>query len=749
MIGLCVFININAQSPLKLWSTSHTVDFFNLSQVSFSTDSKYFVIGNAAGKVTIYESATGEPYNSYAYHKKGVLCTVFQPGGQLIASGDNEGRVILYNYVKNDIFSSFLAHDAAITSICFSSNGKFVFTTSRDKMIKIWNVALGTKVNSFAVKDNVKKLAITNDDKFLIVGNSSLSNGINIYDAFKGVRSNSIETANIQDIAISPDGKYIASANLERNVYVWNLKAPMEVFLLEGHKKWMASVAFSPVGTILASGSDDKTIILWDYTQKTNVATLIGKKPIEGLAFSPNGKYFAAMNEDGTVTIWDVSYLLPVNLASNTSTLSSETKKDVATVLIPYRSGNYWGYSDENKNIVIDVQYKEAEPFYDGFAVARTDKENLLIDVTGKVIESSRIGYYRQPFVNGWTKMNGKYISKTGKMIDISKYFSVGDFHDGLAFVMKGNYSGYIDTTGTEVIPLKYTNDIVDFKDGISCVRLNGKRGFIDKTGKTVIPFIFDFCFDFYNDLAYVEKDNKCGFIDRKGNIVIPYKYDFVEYGFNQAGLAIVGIKDNKVGELKYGLIDKTGKEINKFEYTSIGDPFYTTDIEFYDGLIPAEKNKKWGYLNTKGELVIPNKYDSVSSFVNGKAIVKIGKTYAFIDKTGKEILLNKYNTVKSIDDGMSLVVVNNKYGVIDINGKEIITPSFDFIEGFSIEGLSLAKIEKKYGYINKKGNIVIPFKYDFAESFDNGIAKVLLNDMVNLKSNWGYISKTGVEYWE
>jgi hypothetical protein len=168
-----------------------------------------------------------------------------------------------------------------------------------------------------------------------------------------------------------------------------------------------------------------------------------------------------------------------------------------------------------------------------------------------------------------------------------------------------------------------------------------------------------------------------------------------------------------------------------KLKYDRAGD--------FRDGRAVVKLNKKWGYVDTDGNEVVPLKYDYVGDFCEGRAWVKLNQKYGFVDKDGNEIIPLRYDEVGSFREGRAWVRINKKYGFVDLDGNEVIPLKYDNVNDFR-EGRAMVRINKKYGFIDLDGKEVIPPKYDGIGDFSGGRAYVSLN------GKYGFVDKDGNE---
>jgi len=101
--------------------------------------------------------------------------------------------------------------------------------------------------------------------------------------------------------------------------------------VLKGHKGKVPCLAISPDGRLLASGSSDKTVRLWNLADGMLLKTIEGNRPIRCLAISPDGQALAGGLENETVRLWSLPDGMPLRtLRGESNSEFSGTVKCIA-----------------------------------------------------------------------------------------------------------------------------------------------------------------------------------------------------------------------------------------------------------------------------------------------------------------------------------------------------------------------------------------------------------------------------------
>jgi len=268
-------------------------------------------------------------------------------------------------------------------------------------------------------------------------------------------------------------------------------------------------------------------------------------------------------------------------------------------------------------------------------------------------------------------KKNGKYglIDINGNMKIKPKYADIKGASNGLICVKANGKYGYMTTKGYFPIEAKYTDATNFTADGIATVKNRGEWGFIDRHGKLLIDYQYAEATPFQNGYSIVRRlmsktegiintkgeyvvsgkkylnvrfpgdglvaarvqgGGKWGFVDMNGRTAVEHQYQKVTQ-FNE-GYALVSADGSK-----FGVIDKRGNEVAPAMFDN-------AKIEGYNnGLAAVVYEGKWGFVNTKGEIVIPFEYEEVTSFSEGKAAVLMDGYWGYVDASGEFTVLPEF----------------------------------------------------------------------------------------------------------
>lgn len=115
-------------------------------------------------------------------------------------------------------------------------------------------------------------------------------------------------THSIENLKISPDSHYIASALTNKNIQIWSVSKNKVVTTLKGHIIYPYSLSWSPDSKYLASAGESSHFKVWNILTGKNIYNLKVDEgaTIKALAWNPNGKYLATQDSQGTIVIWDL-----------------------------------------------------------------------------------------------------------------------------------------------------------------------------------------------------------------------------------------------------------------------------------------------------------------------------------------------------------------------------------------------------------------------------------------------------------
>lgn len=128
--------------------------------------------------------------------------------------------------------------------------------------------------------------------------------------------------------------------------------------------------------------------------------------------------------------------------------------------------------------------------------------------------------------------------------------------------------------------------------------------------------------------------------------------------------------------------------------------PMYETIKPYSQTLYLCQLNGKWGLIDSKGETVLPNNYDFITSQRNGIGLFGVVE--------GNRHRLNG--------------LIDSEGKCTSISGKYYVVPSFPY---FSEGKLCISNSSGKQGFMDETGNIVIKCQFNLVRPFMEGLASI------------------------
>jgi hypothetical protein len=377
--------------------------------------------------------------------------------------------------------------------------------------------------------------------------------------------------------------------------------------------------------------------------------------------------------------------------------------------LIAFRTGEKWGYLNEEEEVVIQPTYDAAGRFNDGEAIVKQKEKYFLIDSSGnKVIDKEYQALYR-------------------------------DVYTGNILYMEDSLWGFMDGDG-EILTEPLYDKVIESSDGIFVVKQNNKYGYVDSEGEKITDIKFDAAMPYSQELGVVKLDDKWGVLDTRGKVKIDYKYNLLS-SFDEYNRAVGAIgespetatyylideEDNIILESenrifdqgpiypvieggKYFLYDKSGERFNDEEYfhvvTDLGYIVITSDgmgsrsniIFNENGSVIREASAEIS--NVRNQSYLGGYIYTLSvNENNGVTFYMLDKTYEFeVDYV-----------LFIIEDDRFVCSKDNLFGLVDSEGNVLIDFAYDYLYCFE-DFYCNYKLDEKWGI----------FKSDYTPLFEN-----------------------------
>lgn len=302
-----------AATPLETKKCSKSVE-----TIVVSPDGKLVTFGPWGRTIELWDTTTETIRQTFEGHSDDILRVVFTPDSKLVASWSSTDKTIkIWNIEAGALLHAITGPPQLewINSIEFSPDSKLIATSSGwGGGIGLWKVATGKDGLVAPGPSTSSGIAFSADST--LVASGSYDGDITFWDTVTGVNSRTFKGNSSNDrvevYAITHDDKYLLFVSNSNIVTIWDLQTNSEYRKVEPGS--ISAVAISQNGKMLASASYEAEFKLWDIENGSCICTIKTGGRINKLAFSNHDAY---LTTDRGVLRVDGSHGLPVPTQQN------------------------------------------------------------------------------------------------------------------------------------------------------------------------------------------------------------------------------------------------------------------------------------------------------------------------------------------------------------------------------------------------------------------------------------------------
>jgi WD40 repeat protein len=240
---------------IKLWEvatgkqqrtlTGHTADVI---RVRFAPDGKTLASVSFDGTTKLWDATTGKHLRTFSGHRGEVHGLAFSPDGKTLATSGADATVRLWDVATGWEVSTLLGHKGMVRCVAFRPDGHTLASCGHDKTIRLWDLArwkVGSGNPPVQVLEGHEGTVVElswRPDGGLLASHGHEDGTVRLWDVARAPRCKVLRLfpagqSVLHGLAFSPEGRYLATANLDGTAYVLRLAKLGEVLQVPAERE--------------------------------------------------------------------------------------------------------------------------------------------------------------------------------------------------------------------------------------------------------------------------------------------------------------------------------------------------------------------------------------------------------------------------------------------------------------------------------------------------------------------------------
>ncbi|NOX55553.1 MAG: WD40 repeat domain-containing protein [Planctomycetes bacterium] len=256
------------------------------------------------GPPRIWDLETGDQRLVFDTEKEGWVRLTVSPDGQRIAATTLDGHLCVWEVRTGQCVRQITPigdeeRTSGNTYLAFSLDNRHLIQMVRGNApqeLQVFEQATG-QLLSFGKGLRCTAMAVAPRSEWLALGTTP-DDSLALYSlaSWKLVSILPSHDSTINDIAFSPDGRWIASASQDRKILLRRMDKLHQPHVLHGHRAPVRTIAFTPDSQTLVSGGEDGQVLLWNVaTARLSLRLDPFGEAIDRIALTSDGAYLVVL----------------------------------------------------------------------------------------------------------------------------------------------------------------------------------------------------------------------------------------------------------------------------------------------------------------------------------------------------------------------------------------------------------------------------------------------------------------------
>jgi serine/threonine protein kinase len=244
-------------------------------------------------------------------HHYGIVRAVAWSPDSSHAASATDAIVRVWDAHSGQNIVSYREHMGVIRHMAWSPVDTRIASVSEENKIRVWDAYGGNTITVYLSdpklhlsRNTIYVLAWSRDGRYLAVGGSQYLSILDTNEGRVSAKMRSRFMGSYISLSWAPDGRSLAAAHGNK-VLIWRPeRKPKTIYY--SYNAQVNAVAWSPDGVYLASGGHDRMVHVWNVQNDTFIGVYQNQiRPVSALAWSPDSRRIVSASLAANINVWD------------------------------------------------------------------------------------------------------------------------------------------------------------------------------------------------------------------------------------------------------------------------------------------------------------------------------------------------------------------------------------------------------------------------------------------------------------